>query len=232
MFTGDWPKKIVLPLLMGLGVLVLPLLALRGTDGAARTEVRATKVVTPPVTSATSTIAVPPPTAASLVPTAPASSSTTASKPSATGTRVTTTTRKPTTTTRKPTTTTAKPTTTTAKPVAPTTTARPAAPAAAPAPAAVPKAVPAPAPAPAAAASLTGDAFDRLAMCEAGGDPTLVDGPFYGAFQFMIDTWHSIGMAGTPTDYPYAVQKAAAQRLQARDGWGQWPACSRKLGLR
>ena len=39
-------------------------------------------------------------------------------------------------------------------------------------------------------------------------------------------------MSGNPVDYDYGTQLAAAQRLQARSGWGQWPHCARRLGLR
>jgi hypothetical protein len=55
---------------------------------------------------------------------------------------------------------------------------------------------------------------------------------FFGAFQFSLSTWHAMGESGNPIDHPYGVQLAAAQRLQARAGWGQWPQCARKLGLR
>ena len=38
-------------------------------------------------------------------------------------------------------------------------------------------------------------------------------------------------LAVCPRARPPAVQDQAAQQLQARSGWGQWPACSRRLGL-
>lgn len=73
-----------------------------------------------------------------------------------------------------------------------------------------------------------------LADCESGGNPQArsASGSYYGAFQFSLATWHSLGYGGNPTDYSYGEQVAAAQRLQARSGWGQWPRCSRRLGLR
>jgi hypothetical protein len=73
-----------------------------------------------------------------------------------------------------------------------------------------------------------------LARCESGGDPTARGGGgrYFGAFQFSLATWQSLGYAGNPIDHPYAVQLAAARRLQARSGWDQWPRCSRQLGLR
>lgn len=78
-----------------------------------------------------------------------------------------------------------------------------------------------------------GDIFDALARCESGADPHKNTGNgFYGAFQFTLGTWHSIGMSGNPVDYDYGTQKAAAQRLVTRSGWGQFPYCSRKIGAR
>jgi Transglycosylase-like domain len=54
---------------------------------------------------------------------------------------------------------------------------------------------------------------------------------YYGAYQFSQSTWNGLGYSGLPSDAAPAVQDQAAQKLQARSGWGQWPACSRKLGL-
>jgi hypothetical protein len=71
-----------------------------------------------------------------------------------------------------------------------------------------------------------------LSDCESGSDPTTDSGNgYYGAYQFSLATWRSVGETGNPAEYSYAHQTAAAQRLQARSGWGQWPACSRRLGL-
>lgn len=76
-----------------------------------------------------------------------------------------------------------------------------------------------------------GDVFDRLARCESGmrNDTT---GPYFGYFQFLPSTWRSMGETGMPYDHDYATQKAAAQRLVARSGWSQFPACGRALGMR
>lgn len=86
----------------------------------------------------------------------------------------------------------------------------------------------------AASAPITGgDIFDALARCESGMNPRANTGNgFYGAFQFALGTWHSLGYSGNPVDFDYGTQKAAAQRLVARSGWGQFPACSRKIGAR
>ena len=84
------------------------------------------------------------------------------------------------------------------------------------------------------AGPVTDDVWAALARCESGGRPDAVSrsGKYHGAFQFSLGTWHSMGMSGSPTEFPYEVQLDAAKRLQARSGWGQWPTCSRKLGLR
>jgi hypothetical protein len=75
------------------------------------------------------------------------------------------------------------------------------------------------------------DVWARLARCESGGNPRAVGGRgrFFGAFQFTLRTWHGIGMSGNPVDYSYEEQLAAAQRLQARSGWRNWPVCSRRV---
>jgi hypothetical protein len=77
----------------------------------------------------------------------------------------------------------------------------------------------------------TGDRFDALAQCESGGDPTTNTGNgYYGAFQFDLQTWQSVGRSGYPHEHSYGEQKAAAIDLHAVRGWHPWPACSRKLG--
>lgn len=72
-----------------------------------------------------------------------------------------------------------------------------------------------------------------LAKCESGGNPKAVNpAGYYGLYQFTPQTWRAMGGSGLPTDASAAVQTAMAKKLQARSGWGQWPACSAKLGLR
>jgi hypothetical protein len=117
-------------------------------------------------------------------------------------------------------------------PAAPTTTT------AAPAPA--PVATPAPTPATPAAgaqpaasgyAPASGD-WAHLRQCESGGNYSENSGNgYYGAYQFSLETWQGLGYSGLPSDAAPAVQDQAAQQLQARSGWGQWPSCSRQLGL-
>jgi len=75
--------------------------------------------------------------------------------------------------------------------------------------------------------------FERLAQCESGGRWNINTGNgYFGGLQFSAATWRSIGYGGSPHQASKATQIQAGQQLQARSGWGQWPACSRKLGLR
>ena len=76
--------------------------------------------------------------------------------------------------------------------------------------------------------------WTALAACESGGNPNSVSDSnptYYGAFQFSLATWHSVGGTGNPTDHSYEVQLAMAKKLQARSGWSQWPKCAKRLGL-
>ena len=89
-----------------------------------------------------------------------------------------------------------------------------------------------PASAVAATSSVAGGVWAQLRQCESSGNYQENTGNgFYGAYQFTLQTWSSLGLSGLPSQAAPAVQDDAAKRLQARDGWGSWPACSRKLGL-
>lgn len=80
---------------------------------------------------------------------------------------------------------------------------------------------------------LDGGVWDALARCESGGNPGAISasGKYYGLFQFSLGTWQAMGGSGLPSDAPASEQLQRAQALQARSGWGQWPACARSLGL-
>jgi hypothetical protein len=85
------------------------------------------------------------------------------------------------------------------------------------------------------AAVADGSVWDRLAQCESGGDWSIRGGSFSGGLQFTNSTWQAMGggaYGATAADATREQQIAVAQRLQTTSGWGQWPACSRKLGLR
>lgn len=78
-----------------------------------------------------------------------------------------------------------------------------------------------------------GGVWLQLRECESGNNYQANTGNgFYGAYQFSESTWTNLGYPGRPDLEPSAMQDQAAQRLQAQDGWGQWPACSAALGLR
>ena len=73
----------------------------------------------------------------------------------------------------------------------------------------------------------------QLAQCESGGNPATNTGNgFYGMYQFTLETWQSLGGTGYPHEADAATQTAMAKKLQAQSGWGQWPGCADKLGLR
>lgn len=77
------------------------------------------------------------------------------------------------------------------------------------------------------------DVWAKLAQCESGGDPkTNTGNGFYGMYQFTLETWQSLGGTGYPYEADAATQTAMAKKLQAQSGWGQWPGCADKLGLR
>jgi hypothetical protein len=100
-----------------------------------------------------------------------------------------------------------------------------------PAPAARP--VPVPVPVQAAAGGPGDDVFAKLRRCEAGGRYNVNSGNgYFGAYQMTAGIWHTLGYPGLPHEAPPAVQDEAARKLQARSGWGQWPACSRRIGAR
>lgn len=106
-------------------------------------------------------------------------------------------------------------------PAAPAASARPAARSQSPAPAAPP------------ASNVSGGVWDRLAACEAGGNWSINTGNgFYGGLQFTLGSWRAVGGSGYPHQASKSEQIMRGQMLQARQGWGAWPACSAKLGLR
>ena len=90
-----------------------------------------------------------------------------------------------------------------------------------------------PPPPPARASTVGSSVWDRLAQCESNGNWQANTGNgYYGGLQFLPSTWRSVGGSGLPHQASKAEQINRAQILQARSGWGQWPACSRRLGLR
>ena len=84
----------------------------------------------------------------------------------------------------------------------------------------------------AASAQATDDQLRRLRQCESGGNYSINTGNgYYGAYQFALGTWRGLGYSGYPHQASPGTQDQAARDLQERSGWGQWPACARKMGL-
>jgi resuscitation-promoting factor RpfB len=79
----------------------------------------------------------------------------------------------------------------------------------------------------------SGSVWDKLAKCESGGNWSINTGNgYYGGLQFSLSTWRAYGGSGMPNKASREQQIAIAKKLQADAGWGAWPACSAKLGLR
>jgi nucleoid-associated protein YgaU len=74
--------------------------------------------------------------------------------------------------------------------------------------------------------------WDALAQCESGGNwATNTGNGFSGGLQFTQQTWAAYGGTGSPESASRAQQIAVAEKVQAGQGWGAWPACAAKLGL-
>jgi LysM repeat protein len=80
-----------------------------------------------------------------------------------------------------------------------------------------------------------GGVWDRLAQCESGGNWKSTAGRYDGGLQFHPQTWNAYGgrqYAPSADQASREQQIAVAERVRASQGWGAWPACSRRLGLR
>ena len=75
--------------------------------------------------------------------------------------------------------------------------------------------------------------WDRLAECESGQRWDINTGNgYYGGLQFSPGTWRAYGGSGMAHNASREEQIRIAKKVLADVGWGAWPACSRKLGLR
>lgn len=84
----------------------------------------------------------------------------------------------------------------------------------------------------AAPAHTASSVWDSLAQCESGGNWATNTGNGYaGGLQFSPSTWAAHGGTGSPATASREQQIAVAQNVQAKQGWGAWPACAAKLGL-
>ena len=81
-----------------------------------------------------------------------------------------------------------------------------------------------------------GSVWDTLAQCESGGNWAINTGNGYqGGLQFSPSTWAAYGgtqFAPTANLASREQQIAIAEKTQASQGWGAWPACTAKMGLR
>lgn len=78
--------------------------------------------------------------------------------------------------------------------------------------------------------------WDALAQCEATGDWSINSGNgYYGGVQFNQSTWDRWGGQEYAPRADLATREeqiAIAKKTQAAQGWGAWPLCSSRLGLR
>ena len=78
-----------------------------------------------------------------------------------------------------------------------------------------------------------GTVWDRVAQCESGGNWSIATGNgYFGGLQFTPGSWRAAGGSGMPHHASREEQIRVAENLLDMQGWGAWPACSRKLGLR
>ncbi|MGO2863567.1 MAG: ubiquitin-like domain-containing protein [Brevibacterium sp.] len=67
-----------------------------------------------------------------------------------------------------------------------------------------------------------GSKWYSVVKCESNFDPKASNGTHFGLFQFLPQTWHSMGGSGNPSDASPQEQFQRAKKLQAKAGWGQW----------
>ena len=88
----------------------------------------------------------------------------------------------------------------------------------------------------AAPAVASGSVWDSLAQCESGGNWAINTGNgFSGGLQFTPSTWAGHGGTAYAPSAHLATREqqiAIAERVQASQGWGAWPACTARLGIR
>ena len=80
---------------------------------------------------------------------------------------------------------------------------------------------------------VSSEIMKKIAQCESGMRPEAVNGPYGGMFQFVSSTWVSNRRAMGKDTNP-ALRFNASEAIETaafkmgRDGYGAWPACSRK----
>jgi uncharacterized protein YabE (DUF348 family)/transposase len=81
-----------------------------------------------------------------------------------------------------------------------------------------------------------GATWDALSACESGGNWAINTGNgFYGGVQFNQSTWERHGGLRYAPRADLATREeqiAIAEVTRARQGWGAWPVCSARVGVR
>jgi hypothetical protein len=76
--------------------------------------------------------------------------------------------------------------------------------------------------------------WDKLAQCESTGRWNINTGNgFSGGLQFTPSTWRGFGggqFASVAHQASREQQIVVAERVLAKQGWGAWPSCSKKIG--
>lgn len=79
-------------------------------------------------------------------------------------------------------------------------------------------------------------AWNAIATCESGGNWHINTGNgYYGGLQMAASTWYGYGggkYASLPSRASKHDQLLVAERILRGQGWGAWPACSARAGLR
>lgn len=86
----------------------------------------------------------------------------------------------------------------------------------------------------AAVSTASGGVWDSIAQCESGGNwGTNTGNGYSGGLQFSPGTWAKYGDgSASAAGASKEAQIAAAEKVLAAQGWGAWPSCSSKAGLR
>ena len=78
--------------------------------------------------------------------------------------------------------------------------------------------------------------WDKVAHCESTGNWSINTGNgYYGGIQFNSRTWKAYGGDKYAPRADLATREQQidiAKKVQANQGWGAWPACTSKLGIR
>lgn len=78
--------------------------------------------------------------------------------------------------------------------------------------------------------------WDKLAECESSGNWSINTGNgYYGGLQFAASTWTGFGGDKYAPRADLATREEQidiAKKVQEAQGWGAWPACTARLGIR